>query len=174
MREIDERRTGDRRSSVVPPAMEPADNRVGAGSCQVTEGVSRCPTSGMLPERPRIQCGYRGTYRTRWILPCDTTKCPGSCQSFGSGNKPCVWQSRSAYNGRRKAFELPERGPGDCFPEQKAGRARRECSTGHSSQTQKTRCTTACCWAVQTPTTGVKAMKGLTRPCADLVESERR
>ena len=60
-REIDERRTGDRRSSGVPPAMEPADNRVGAGSRQATEGVSRCPTSGILPERPRIQCGYRGT-----------------------------------------------------------------------------------------------------------------
>ena len=62
-REIDERRTGDRRSSVVPPAMEPVDNRVGAGSYQATEGVSRCPASGMLPERPRIQCGYRGTYQ---------------------------------------------------------------------------------------------------------------
>jgi hypothetical protein len=62
-REIDERRTGDRRSSVVPPAVEPVDNRVGAGSCHVTEGVRRCPTSGILPERPRIQCGYRGTYQ---------------------------------------------------------------------------------------------------------------
>ena len=41
--------------------MEPVDNRVGAGSYQVTEGVGRCPTSGILPERPRIQCGYRGT-----------------------------------------------------------------------------------------------------------------
>jgi len=41
--------------------MEPVDNRVGAGSYQATEGVSRCPTSGILPERPRIQCGYRGT-----------------------------------------------------------------------------------------------------------------
>ena len=37
-----------------------------------------------------------------------------------------------------------------------------------------TRCTTACCWAVETPTTGVKTVKGLTRPCADLVESKRR
>jgi len=50
--------------------MEPADNRVGAGSCQVTEGVGRCPTSGILPERPRIQCGYRGTYH-HGALPCD-------------------------------------------------------------------------------------------------------
>ena len=37
-----------------------------------------------------------------------------------------------------------------------------------------TRCTTACCWAVETPTTGVKTVKGLTRPCADPVESKRR
>ena len=152
--------------------MEPVDNRVGAGSYQVTEGVGRCPTSGILPERPRIQCGYRGTCH-HGALPCNTTKCPGRRQPFGGGAKPCVRQSRSAYNGRRKAFELPERGPGDCFPEQKAGRVRRECSTGRSSQTQKTRCTTACCWAMETSTTGVKAMKGLTRPCADLVESER-
>ncbi len=43
--------------------MEPVDNRVGAGSYQVTEGVSCCPTSRILPERPRIQRGYRGTYQ---------------------------------------------------------------------------------------------------------------
>ena len=63
-REIDERLTRDRRSSVVPLAMEPVDNRVGAGSHQVTQGVSRCPISGILPARSRIQCGYRETYRT--------------------------------------------------------------------------------------------------------------
>lgn len=53
-REINERLTEERRSSVVALAMKPAGNRVGAGSCQVTEGVSRWPTSGVLPERPRI------------------------------------------------------------------------------------------------------------------------
>ncbi len=83
-------------------------------------------------------------------------------------------QSRSAYIGRRKVFELPERGPRDCFPEQKAGRARREYSTECSSQTQKTRCTTACCWAMETSTTGVKVMKRLTRACADFAELKRR
>ena len=153
--------------------MGPVDNRVGTGRHQATDGMSRLPMGGILPERPRVQCGCRGTCHVRCI-PCDTTKCPGSCQSFGSGNKPCVQQSRSAYNERRKAFVLPERGPAEHFSEWKAGRARRKCPTGHSSQPQKARCTTACCWAVETPTTGVKAMKGLTRPCADLVESQRR
>lgn len=65
---------------------------------------------------------------------------------------------------------LPERGPAERFLERKAGRARRACPTGNASLTQKARRTTACCWAVETPTTGVKAMKGLTRPCADLAE----
>jgi hypothetical protein len=53
-REINERLTRERRLSVVALAIEPAGNRVGAGSCQVTEGVSRWPTSKVLPERPRI------------------------------------------------------------------------------------------------------------------------
>ncbi len=48
--------------------MEPVGNRVGAGSHQATEGVSRCPTNGMLPERSRIQCGYRETYRHRGVV----------------------------------------------------------------------------------------------------------
>ena len=51
---INERLTGERRLSVVALAIEPAGNRVGAGSCQVTEGVSRWPTSGVLSEGPRI------------------------------------------------------------------------------------------------------------------------
>ena len=54
--------------------------------------------------------------------------------------------------------------PVDDFLESKSGRARRECSTERSSQTQKTRCTTACCWAMETSTTEVKVMKGLTLP----------
>ena len=66
-REIDERLTRDRRSSVVPLAVEPVDNRVGAGSHQVTQGVSRCPISGILPARSRIQCGYRETYQLRCL-----------------------------------------------------------------------------------------------------------
>ncbi len=161
--------------SVVLPAIKPMEYRVGTGCHRVTEGVSRCPASGILPERPRIQCGYRGTYHTaRGVTRCLTMKWPGSCPSCGSGNKPCVRQSRSACNERRKEFELPERGWVDCFPEQKADRARRAYPTGCASQAQKTRRTTACCWAVETPTTGVKAMKGLTRPCADFVESRKR
>lgn len=66
---------------------------------------------------------------------------------------------------------LPERGSRIHFPEWRDDRARRECPTGGSNQTQKTRCTTACCWAVETPTTEAKVMKGLTRPCADLAAS---
>jgi len=67
-REIDERLTRDRRSSVVPLAVEPVDNRVGAGSHQGTQGVSRCPISGIRPARSRIQCGYRETYQTTVVL----------------------------------------------------------------------------------------------------------
>ena len=55
-----------------------------------------------------------------------------------------------------------------CFPEQSSGRAKLERPTGGSNRTQKARCTTACCWAMETSTTEVKVMKGLTRPCADL------
>ena len=43
-------------------SMKSVGNRVGAKSHQVTEGVSRCPISGMLPGRSRIRCGYRETY----------------------------------------------------------------------------------------------------------------
>ena len=56
--------------------MKPVDNRVGTGSRQVTDGMSRLPTSGMLPERPRIQCGYRGTYHHA-ALACDTYEVSG-------------------------------------------------------------------------------------------------
>ena len=67
LKEIDERLTWDRRSSVEDRAMKPVDNRVGAGSRQETDGVSRLPTGGVLPERPRIQYGYRGTRET-WLV----------------------------------------------------------------------------------------------------------
>ena len=171
---IDERLTGTRRSSVAVPAVTPADNRVEAGSRQVTEGVSCRSTGRILPERPRILYSYRGTYRMWLVSHTTLVKWPGSDRSCGKDHKRYVSQSRSACSGRRKVFVLPERGSGDCFPEQKAGRARRKSSTEGSSQTQKVRGTTACCWAVETPTTGAKTVKGLTRPCADLAELPKR
>ena len=49
---------------------------MGTGSRQATDGASRSPTSGVRPERPRIQCGYRGTYQVR-RMPCDTYEVSG-------------------------------------------------------------------------------------------------
>ena len=96
--------------------MRPADNRVGAGSCQVTEGVSRWPTSGVLPERPRICMAIveRSEREQQSRTMKVSEKLP---MSSGSGNKSYVQQSRSAYSGRRKVIALPERGSVDYFPE---------------------------------------------------------
>jgi hypothetical protein len=156
--------------SSVAGAMKPADNRVGAVSRQATKGVRRCPTTQCCPEDHGFDAVIVKRAHRRLPPTCRSVR---AVANLRSGNKPCVQQSRSAYSDRRKAFALPERGLWTCFPEQRNDRARREFPTGRSSLTQKTRCTTACCWAMETSTTGVKAMKGLTRLCADLVESKR-
>ena len=66
--------------------MKPVDNRVGAGRHQVTDGMSRCPTSGMLPERPRIQYGYRGTCHHA-ALACGPPSVREVADSFGRGQQ---------------------------------------------------------------------------------------
>jgi hypothetical protein len=66
--------------------MKPVDNRVGTGRHQVTDGKSRCPISGVLPERPRIQYGYRGTCY-HGLTPCDTPSVREVADSFGRGQQ---------------------------------------------------------------------------------------
>ena len=66
--------------------MRPVDNRVGTGRHQVTDGKSRCPISGVLPERPRIQYGYRGTYQDG-LTPSDTPSVREVADSFGRGQQ---------------------------------------------------------------------------------------
>lgn len=120
----------------------------------------------MLLGRLRIRCGYRETCPLAYEPTLGSVREVAYPQGAAS-NRVCDRVEVPTANGR-KAFALPERGSWNCFPEQESDRARRECPTGDSSQTQKTRCTTACCWAMETSTTEVKAVKGLTRPCADL------
>ena len=96
--------------------MKPAGNRVGAGSCQVTEGKSRWPTSGVLPERPRICMAI--VERSKHGLNHVTHQVSGKLPTpSGGGSKSYVQQSRIAYSGRRKVIALPERGSVDYFPE---------------------------------------------------------
>ncbi len=166
--EIDERLTRNRRLSVVPLAIEPVDNRVGAGSRQVTEGMSSLPMGKVLPERPRIQYGYRGTYHHGAYRA--TLEVSGKLPILRERPQAERVTESKCLQRKPKGMRAARKGIGGLLPGAESRSSKARVSDGALSPTQKTRCTTACCWAVETSTTGVKAVQGLTRPCADLAE----
>ena len=98
--------------------MKPVDNRVGTGSHQVTDGVSRLSTSGVLPERPRIQYGYRGTCQVR-RMPCDTYEVSGKLlifrerqQAVRAAESKCLHRTPQGVRAARKGTRglLPRAG----------------------------------------------------------------
>lgn len=144
---------------------------MGTRGRQATEGVRRCPTAQCCPEDHRFNAVIvkRAPRRKPTLGSVREVAHPRGAAT----NRVCSRvEVPTAIAARRS--RLPARGSWTCFPEQKSDRARRECPTGDSTRTQKAHCTNACCWAMETSTTGVKVMKGLTRPCADPAINKRR
>ena len=112
--------------------MKPVDNRVGAGSHQVTHGVSCCPTSRILPARSRIQCGYRGTYQQlAWLTrSAENRSVREVADSFGRGQQAARVTELKCLHRSPKGDRAARKGISGLLPEVESGSSEVRVSDG--------------------------------------------